>query len=371
MGPGVVKRAFKRVSRTGLTKVDRATARYVQGSNQYLIIGVTTSLPFGLFFLLYGGGALWPAAIVEAVVIGVWLGCFALNAAGWVRASSVIELVAPIVAFTALSWMLSYRAGFLLPMLLTASVSFVTFAPKRLRWGMILTVVSTLAVAWSFLDPLFAVPRLDVSAAVIDGLLIGNIVLVTVVMISTSGLNHYYFSRERLRAERQLEAAQDLARTDPLTFLANRRGMVELLAGIPAHLPYGIALIDLDRFKEVNDTLGHGRGDSVLTEVADALKHVVGRHGVVARWGGEEFLVLMVDDHTAAAVSVIERAREAVEALVSQDAGTVVTFSAGVALAEAGVSWEAAVRAADGLLYEAKGAGRNCVRHAATQRPTI
>lgn len=371
MGRGVVKRAFARISRTGLSKVDRATARYVQGSNQYLIIAVTSGLPFGVFFLLHDGGALWHAAIVEAAVIGVWLGCFALNAAGWVRVSSVLELAAPIVAFTALAWMLSYRAGFLLPMLLTASISFVTFAPKRLPWGMTLTVISTVAVAWSFLDPRFAVPRLDVSAGVVDGLLVGNIILVTVVMITTSGLNHYYFSRERRRAERQLETAQDQARTDPLTRLENRRGMIELLAAIPADLPYAVALLDLDRFKEVNDTMGHGRGDTVLTEVADVLKGVIGSHGVVARWGGEEFLVLMVDGHTVAAVPVVERARAAVEALASLDAGTVVTFSAGVALADAGVSWETAVRAADGLLYEAKGAGRNCVRHAATQRPTI
>ncbi len=363
MGSDLVQRAFTRISRAGLGKVDRATARYVQGSNQFLLIGISSSFPFGVFFLAFNGGVLWPAALVEGVVIAVWLGCFALNMAGWVRISSVIELVAPLVAFSILTWMLSYRAGFLLPMLLTASVSFVTFSPKRLPWGMALTVLSAFAVAWSFIDPRFAEPVLDVSGGVVDALLVGNVVLVTVVMISTSGLNHYYFTRERGRVERQLEAAQGQARTDTLTRLLNRRGMVEALAATPASVPYVITLIDLDRFKEVNDTLGHAHGDTVLTEVADLLEQVIGNEGVVSRWGGEEFLVLMIDTQLPAAVACLERAREAVEGLLPETGATVVTFSAGVAAASAGVSWETTVRAADALLYEAKDGGRNRVMH--------
>lgn len=358
-------RAFKRVSRAGLGKVDRATARYVQGSNQYLVVAVSTALPFEVFYLLADGGRLWQAALIEGAVIAVWLGCFALNVAGWYRTASIVELAAPLAAFTALTWLFSYRAGFVLPLLMTPAVSFVTFSPRRLRWGLLLTAASAASVAVSFIDSRLSEPRLDVASGLVSGLLVANVVVVTLVMSVTSGLNHYYFSRERLRAEGQLEVAQKQARTDPLTRLANRRGMLEALGEAPLHRPYAIALIDLDRFKEVNDTLGHAHGDAVLAEVASILKRSVGEVGIVSRWGGEEFLVLMTDVRLTAAVAGIERARKAVEELVRwEKRGTSVTFSAGVAAASPGLSWETAVRVADALLYDAKDAGRNCVKYA-------
>jgi diguanylate cyclase (GGDEF)-like protein len=365
MARNVVTRAFKRASRVGLRRVDRTTARYVQGSNQYLVLALSTAIPFEVFFLVARGGTLWPAAVVEGALIAVWLGCFALNIAGWVRTASIVELVAPMIAFVVLTWLLSYRAGFLLPLLMTANVSFVTFAPRRLRWGLVLTAASAVAVAWSFLDEGVAGPRLDVSAGMVDGLLVANVALVTVVMSLTSGLNHYYFSRERRRAERQLEVAREQARTDPLTRLANRRGMVEALGAAPTDRPYALALVDLDRFKEVNDTLGHAHGDAVLTEIAGILNDAVGELGIVSRWGGEEFLVLMTDVPLTVALNGIERAREAVEALVHEEGGGKgVTFSAGLAAASPGLSWETTVRVADALLYDAKDAGRNQVRYA-------
>ena len=204
-------------------------------------------------------------------------------------------------------------------MLMTANVSFVTFSPRRLRWGLLLTTASAIIVSWSFLDERVAEPRLDLAEGLVNALLVGNVVLVTVVMSLTSGLNHYYFSRERSRAERQLVAANEQARTDPLTRLANRRGMVEALAAAPTDRPYAMALVDLDRFKEVNDTLGHAHGDTVLAEIAGILHDAIGDLGIVSRWGGEEFLVLMTDVSLTEAVAGIERAREAVESLVREE----------------------------------------------------
>jgi len=365
MDPAALRRAFDRVSRVGLGNVDRPTARYVQGSNQYLVIALSTAVPFAVFFLVAGGGSLWPVAAIQAVLILSWVFCFGLNVTGWVRTSAVVELIAPLVAFTAHTWLLSYRAGFLLPMLMTAGVSFVTFAPRMRRWGVALTTASGLAVAWAYLDERVAEPRLDISAATVDGLLVANVAFVTVVLGLTSGLNHHYFSRERLRAERQLEAAEMQARTDPLTRLTNRLGMTESLAAIPADVPYAMALIDLDRFKEVNDTYGHARGDIVLAQVAHVLEESIGSAGTVSRWGGEEFLVLMPAIRLPAALAAIERASEAMGPLVRSELDVVpVTFSAGIAMASPGLSWEATVRVADALLYDAKAAGRNRMRHA-------
>ncbi len=365
MSLDVLSRAFKRVGRAGLGNVDRATARYVQGSNQYLVIALASSMPFEVFFLLGDGGRLRSAALVEGALIAIWLGCLGLNVVGWVRATAIVELVAPLIAFTALTWLLSYRAGFVLPMLMTANVSFVTFPPQRLRWGLALTTVSAVIVTWSFLDDRVAHPRLDLTSGLVNGLLVANVALVTVVMSLTSGLNNFYFSRERSRAERRLVVAEEQARTDPLTRLANRRGMVEALATVPLDRHYAMALVDLDRFKEVNDTLGHAHGDAVLAEIAGILRDAIGDMGIVSRWGGEEFLVLMIDVPLAEAVAGIERARESVDALVrGERGGAGVTISAGLAAASPGLPWETTVRVADALLYDAKDAGRNRVRFA-------
>lgn len=365
MASDVVTRAFKRVSRAGLGKVDRTTARYVQGSNQYLVVASLSALPFAVFFLVAERGALWPAALVEVAAMLAWAGCFALNVGGRARAASILELVVPLVAFPILTWFLSYRAGFMLPLLMTASVSFVTFSPQRMNWGRVFTAASAVVIGWSFVDPRVAEPRLDASTGLVNGLVVANVILVSLVVGVTSGLNHYYFSRERLRAERQLERAEAQARTDPLTMLMNRRGMTELLAGLPQNQSYVMALVDLDRFKEVNDKLGHSHGDVVLEAVARVLEDSIGEVGIVARWGGEEFLVLMADIRMKEAVDAVESARKLLNPPIRPELKMItVTFSAGIAAASPGVSWEVTVREADALLYDAKEAGRNQVRSA-------
>lgn len=124
-------------------------------------------------------------------------------------------------------------------------------------------------------------------------------------------------------------------------------------------------MIDLDRFKKVNDRLGHERGDTVLEAVARGLRDVVGDAGPVSRWGGEEFLVLFPGADLTMTASVIERAREAIAApevtAISQGP---ITMSVGMAQAAAGIPWQVAVRVADALMYDAESAGRDAVRSA-------
>ena len=111
--------------------------------------------------------------------------------------------------------------------------------------------------------------------------------------------------------------------------------------------------------------MGHTHGDLVLRAVALALQELVGSRGEVARWGGEEFLVLMTGTDLADAVEIVEGARRDLGSRMSRRHRVApATFSAGVVAAAAGVSWESAIHEADALLYAAKDAGRNRV-HAA------
>lgn len=179
--------------------------------------------------------------------------------------------------------------------------------------------------------------------------------------------------QERLREN--LQASMELAITDPLTRLHNRRYFHSQLASMVSennarNATLSLLMIDLDHFKQINDLNGHDAGDDVLRECAERLRAVVRNIDVVARFGGEEFVIVMPDTESFAARSVAERLRAAIETApfeVGEGRRAIrVTASIGVATASgANVVGEALFKQADEALYDAKKAGRNCVRLAA------
>lgn len=161
--------------------------------------------------------------------------------------------------------------------------------------------------------------------------------------------------------------------TDPLTGLGNRRRMTEDLAQTHAHArragrPYGLALFDIDHFKPFNDHYGHLAGDETLRQVARCFNRAVRGGERVYRFGGEEFLLLLVDCDEAAAVAAAERIRGAVtDAAMPHDARpttpAMVTLSAGVTcwIPGSASSVDDLLQQADDALFRAKSAGRNRV----------
>ncbi len=161
---------------------------------------------------------------------------------------------------------------------------------------------------------------------------------------------------------------EEASRTDSLTGLPNRRGLLEasdgaLVRSRRSGRTVSIVLSDLDHFKRVNDSLGHAAGDAVLKAVADAIRSTVRSQDVAARWGGEEFLLLLPDTGKEGAVHVAESARSAISALVIEHNGSriQVTLSLGVAEHLADRSIEETIAQADAALYLAKEEGRNRV----------
>ncbi|KYO55947.1 sensor domain-containing diguanylate cyclase (plasmid) [Tistrella mobilis] len=160
------------------------------------------------------------------------------------------------------------------------------------------------------------------------------------------------------------------ARTDPLTGLINRRGLDEVLELWRAEArPFAAIAVDIDHFKQVNDSWGHEAGDAVLRRLGLILRQTARDTDLVCRTGGEEFLLLLPGLSSAAAVAVAERLRKAVARERIDPAGHV-TVSAGVAvLPEDATDIGTALRLADEMLYEAKRAGRN--RVVAAGRPSL
>jgi len=158
---------------------------------------------------------------------------------------------------------------------------------------------------------------------------------------------------------------------DGLTGLLNRATFDALLdhhvgAARTRHYPVAVAMLDLDRFKDINDTRGHVFGDSVLRHVAEALRASLGGDAIVGRYGGEEFVAALPDLGEREVRSRLERLRSQVEALGILDPGSGeavrVTLSTGVACwPDDGLDLGRVFRAADGRLYDAKNAGRNRV----------
>jgi len=158
---------------------------------------------------------------------------------------------------------------------------------------------------------------------------------------------------------------QELASTDDLTGLLNRRSGIARLdeewrIAVRYDHPLACAMIDIDNFKRINDTLGHVGGDVVLRNVGSVLRSTARDTDMVIRHGGEEFLVVMPHQSETSAALAAERYRAAVEAAC---AGT--TISAGVAARSAeSATPERILRHADAALYAAKRRGKNCVQQA-------
>jgi two-component system, cell cycle response regulator len=158
-----------------------------------------------------------------------------------------------------------------------------------------------------------------------------------------------------------------ISRTDALTGLFNRRHLEEQLA---SHVgtarrhghDLGVVLLDVDHFKNVNDTHGHPAGDSVLIEMSRRIRAKLRTEDIAGRWGGEEFLVIIPDTDLVGTLQAAERIRAlvAAEPFDIADTAAYVTVSGGCS-AFIGASVDDLVRAADKGLYDAKASGRNCV----------
>ncbi len=169
-------------------------------------------------------------------------------------------------------------------------------------------------------------------------------------------------ARPLLRAFRWTEEQASEARIDSLTGLANRRALEEILAAeiSRAHRfahQLAVVLLDLDRFKEINDSFGHAAGDVMLRAVSRLLTSLARQGDTVARWGGEEFVVVLPETDLAGAQRFAERLRRTIEAQAIGEMKT--SASCGVATMLPDDSVEELIGAADQALYLAKSNGRN------------
>jgi diguanylate cyclase (GGDEF)-like protein len=271
-------------------------------------------------------------------------------------------------AMTGISWAYAItgpaRGGVILIMMLIIVFGMFALTARQARaiaatgFGMLGGVMLCKALT----DPANYPPRVEIVHFVFAAVVMGAVA----VLAGRLGNLRARLERQRADLTVALERIQALATRDELTGLLNRRAVLDRLQielrtrdAEPPQLC--VALIDLDHFKSVNDSHGHAAGDEVLRRFAEAARQVVRGGDVMARWGGEEFLLMMPGATVVQGLESLTRIRIRLGEMPMTDIHPelAVTFSAGVAACCGQADLERAIERADAAMYAAKKGGRN------------
>jgi diguanylate cyclase (GGDEF)-like protein len=282
------------------------------------------------------------------------------------------QLAVAQAVFSLLCGMLAYAiSGPLRATMLSMTVVVVVFCmfAARPRQTLLLTIAALAGMGATMYwmqatDPLRYPPMTE---AITFGYLAGAL-LSTAVLSGEMSKLRARLKRQRVELSDALDTIRVLATVDELTSLVNRRRMHEVLEAEERRQSDArdgsklscIALLDIDFFKQVNDQFGHAAGDAVLRSFSMTARATLRANDVLARWGGEEFLLLLPDASPEDARQVLERMAERVHAMpVPGLHGRRISFSAGLATRRAGEPFADAINRADKALYQAKEAGRD------------
>jgi diguanylate cyclase (GGDEF)-like protein len=265
--------------------------------------------------------------------------------------------------------------------LLVSTLLGLQFLALHLRRQQVLWVASagwitySLVLAWRLNSGVVQDPRVEFLIWIGYTLALGAAVLISG---EVAGLRTALTSRTR-ELEDTLERLHEIAMRDDLTGLYNRRQLMEYLGrqkalADRATLRFTLCYVDLDHFKRVNDKFGHTRGDEVLKEFAEIAMKVVREEDFVARIGGEEFVMVLINASPKDAEMVANRLRQQTQAMTidASDLSFSVTASVGIAMYANGEEIEHLLDQADAAMYQAKNQGRNRVIVAAeNETPSI
>ncbi|MGH6648448.1 GGDEF domain-containing protein [Aquabacterium sp.] len=321
-----------------------------------LVAGVTHLLFAGVFYWLDATTMAW-VNLGSVTLFTVSYGCLKMRRNMLAAILIVSEvLIHAALAVRSIGWDSGFHYYLLVMVPVVVISSMRRRSSKYLLSGLVFVLYVALDLTMHQLRPLH-----ELSAEVLSTLRAFNLAATFALLFYLSNLYMKLVSK----AEKQLRI---LATTDPLTKLLNRRSLLEVadyeLTQRKRHLaPLAFVLADIDHFKSINDQHGHAVGDAVLKSVSQVLSQAVREQDSVARWGGEEFLILMPNATLQAATMVAERLREKVsEVEVFVDSKCIkVSMTFGVSSHRLEEPVDAPVNRADSALYQGKARGRNQV----------
>lgn len=290
----------------------------------------------------------------------LWVLAYFLNRAAHHREAIIFVAIESVVHAALATYFLGWESGFhyyFLPIILFLFINH--------KQNICIIIIEALLIfagyLWLFnythqLDYVVKIPN-----AILDGLQYMNIA----VNFSAFGILGYFFRIASIRAEEQMEL---LATTDTLTGLFNRRKMHELMnQEVIRHQrdkkSFLLVITDIDHFKQFNDNYGHDCGDYVLQQVSQLMKNSLRQQDVVARWGGEEFLIMLPETELEGGIQAIEKLRETLANTVYQYKTNTfsVTMTFGATIYDGSCDIDTCIKHADEVLYAGKRGGRNRV----------
>jgi diguanylate cyclase len=318
----------------------------------------------GMAYLVWAGMApLMPVLVWALVAIGGMFGFYAA-----IRTGFNLRFADPSLTLAQMAFALAGRGrGAVFPILIVVLMfGLYSLRPHQMRRiaTTALAMFGGAMVLMALVDPLDYPPEVE----------FGHFLVIAIMLPAVTALaNQLSRLRDRLRLQKaELEDAlvriQELALRDELTGLANRRHMQSLIElehqrSVRSGHSFCLAVLDIDRFKRINDTHGHPAGDRVLRAFAREALSTIRSADVLARWGGEEFLLMMPDTRATLARLGVERLRTRMETLRVDIGGEPLAFTLSVGVVEhrAGETIPDAIARADRALYQAKQQGRNKV----------
>jgi diguanylate cyclase len=320
-----------------------------------------------VFIVLFAALGVWPLAALNVGSVLAYALSLILVRRGHLQGAFVVVALEMVVHAFVATLFLSLSSGFFIYVPLLTVLTFLqpqVDRPTKVVWsiGEALAFLGVVALG----EATGAIVRLP--SATLSALAVANALL----FVGSLAFLAYVTQEAAQSAENDLRIAlarvDELARTDMLTGLLNRRAMSELLDAEASRVarhgrPFAVLIADLDDFKGLNDAHGHAAGDHALRSVAQRLLGAVRAQDQVARWGGEEFLLMMPETDLETGLEVAERLRAAVSEhpLLLDEAEIRTTATFGVAVFERGDTVFDAIRRADRALYAGKELGKDRV----------
>lgn len=320
------------------------------------VMTITLGLRIAFLALFYDLGV-YPLALFEVASVAIYLLCVLL-VHGPHRRLLLPLSCAEVLGHTLLATLLlGWDSGFHYHYLILAALIFATNLPIRacvfyaVGIGIIYAGTHVLALTLDLATP-------------VPSYILWTLQYVNMMTMVTAIAMLSYLSRQNV--QRSVRALERHAATDPLTGVANRREfshLAEIELSAARSTGYSVLLADVDNFKRVNDAYGHDVGDQLLITVCARLRSALRAQDLIARWGGEEFIVLLPNIDERAAFAIAERARRRVGAspVPSDDRRIEVSITIGVYASPAGAPLAASLRHADSALRTGKRSGKNRV----------
>jgi diguanylate cyclase len=319
---------------------------------------------YAIFFAVI---SMWQMVLVCGVSAALWIGILLINRRGFHQLGFLAGALNSAIFALLTTWLLGWNSGFYFLALLIIPIIFHNsynnhWLKCTLSFAILAVVMGLFILSWR------QASYWVLSEGILRLLSVINL-LFTVILLAVTG---HFFETAASDAEKALiqtnKKLASLATTDPVTNLVNRRIILSRIEQEKNRMERGgksfvLIMIDIDNFKQVNDEYGHTGGDFVLVNLAELISLALRKQDEVARWGGDEFLIMLPETDTEGGQIVAEKIRTKVNTTPFnyRELSIPVTVTLGIASCDPGAGVGSCIRKADQALYVGKQAGKNRV----------